>query len=74
MIGRLVDCDWLVVVDYNGEKEFLADDVKNTPTVTRKRCNTMPGTFTVVDDMSQDDHHVDDGLSFTYVTHEVLGA
>jgi len=61
----VVDCDWSVVVEYDDEKEFLAEGVEDIPMVTRKRCNTMPGTFTVADDMSQDVCHIDDGLSCT---------
>jgi len=60
---------WSVVVEYDGENQ--ADDgVADVPMVTRKRSNTMPGTFRVAaDDLTHDDSHTDDdddGLSLTH--------
>jgi len=56
--------DWSVVVEYDVAKEFVAEGMEDIPVLTRKRCNTMPGTFNVPDDVTDDDQQSDnDGLS-----------
>ena len=52
----------LVVVEYVDDRELATDAADDIPMLTRKRCNTMPGTFVTPepDDMTQDAcHHVD---------------
>jgi len=39
----------------------MADSTEDVPLLTRKRCNTMPGTFTVAGDVTETDSHVDEG-------------
>jgi len=57
------DCDWSIVAEYDGGNEYLAEGVEDMPMVTRKRSNTLPGTFTVTDDLTtHDDSSTDDGL------------
>jgi len=53
-------CNWSIV-DYDDNKEFLADITDDIPVLPRKRCNTMPGSFMIPDDTSQDDCHEVDG-------------
>jgi len=53
------------MAEYDGDKEFRAEAEDDIPVLTRKRCNTMPGTFVTPqpDDMTQDVCHVDHGKS-----------
>jgi len=50
------------LTEFADDEEFptleVTDDI---PAVTRKRCNTMPGTFVVPDDITQDTYHISDG-------------
>lgn len=51
-------------MEYDVAKEFVAEGMEDIPVLTRKRCNTMPGTFNVPDDVTDDDQQSDnDGLS-----------
>ena len=56
-----MDCNWSVV-EYDDNKEFSVAVTEDIPVLPRKRCNTMPGSFVIPEDMSQDDCHIDDGL------------
>jgi len=55
-----VNCDWSVV-EYGDKKEIVVEVMEDIPALPRKRCSTMPGSFVVPDDMSQDDCHINDG-------------
>jgi len=53
--------DSLIAIEFDGDKECPSETSEDFPVIRRKRCNTMPGTFTVPDDMVRDDSDVDEG-------------
>lgn len=55
-----MNCNWSDV-EYGDDKEFPVAVTEDIPALPRKRCNTMPGSFVIPDDMSQDDCNMRDG-------------
>jgi len=53
-------CDWSVV-EYGVSREIPMEVMEEIPALPRKRRNTMPGSFVVPDDISQDECHMNDG-------------
>ena len=56
-----MDCNWSVVEYNDDDRGFPAEVTADIPVLPRKRCNTMPGSFVIPDDTSQDHCQIDDG-------------